>query len=128
MRGRLLLAALAGLLVAGPATAIVCVYIDKDGNKFYSNTAPEKGWTKLDCADGDEPAPAKRAKPDMREWSRWYDARIKIKLGMNEAEVRAPIPCSAMSITGGRTSRPDPRTNGCSIGISRSVCTTAWSI
>lgn len=83
--------AMAYFLVTGPAVADICVYLDKDGNKLYSSVAPEKGWTKLSCAAGDE-TPSKPVKPDMREWSRWYDARTKIKLGMDEAQVRNADP------------------------------------
>jgi len=39
---------------ASPALADICVYVDKDGNKLYSNVAPEKGWKKVSCAGGDE--------------------------------------------------------------------------
>ena len=43
------------LAFAAPhAAADICVYVDKDGNKLYSNVAPEKGWKKLSCAAGDD--------------------------------------------------------------------------
>jgi len=43
------------LAFAAPqAGADICVYVDKDGNKLYSNVAPEKGWKKLSCAAGDD--------------------------------------------------------------------------
>ena len=42
------------LLLAAPAAAEICKYIDSDGNMHYTNVAPEKGWKKLSCGVGDE--------------------------------------------------------------------------
>lgn len=40
------------LLLAAPAVADICKYVDRDGNLHYTNVAPEKGWKKLSCGVG----------------------------------------------------------------------------
>ena len=37
------------MLVATPAQATICKYIDADGTIHYTNVAPSKGWRKLSC-------------------------------------------------------------------------------
>jgi hypothetical protein len=48
------------LLLAGPAAADICKYIDGEGNVHYTNVAPEKGWKKLSCGVGEESGRADR--------------------------------------------------------------------
>lgn len=40
------------LLLAVPAAADICKYVDHDGNLHYTNVAPEKGWKRLSCGVG----------------------------------------------------------------------------
>ena len=37
-----------------PARAEICKYSDAEGNIHYSNLAPEKGWKRLGCTNGDD--------------------------------------------------------------------------
>ncbi len=39
-------------LLAVPAAADICKYVDRDGNLHYTNVAPEKGWKRLSCGVG----------------------------------------------------------------------------
>jgi Domain of unknown function (DUF4124) len=39
-------------LLAAPAAADICKYVDRDGNLHYTNVAPEKGWKRLSCGVG----------------------------------------------------------------------------
>jgi hypothetical protein len=52
-------AAALALVVAAPASAEICKYIDADGNIHYSNVPPDKGFRRLSCTLGDESAPKK---------------------------------------------------------------------
>ena len=42
------------LWAATGAHATICKYSDPDGNVYYSNLPPEKGWKKLGCTVGDD--------------------------------------------------------------------------
>jgi hypothetical protein len=44
----------APLLIAQPAFADICKYVDAEGNMHYTNIAPEKGWRKLSCGVGEQ--------------------------------------------------------------------------
>jgi hypothetical protein len=47
--------ALAGaLVVASPANATICKYIDADGATHYTNVPPDKGWRKISCDVADD--------------------------------------------------------------------------
>jgi len=53
LKRRLLAMAWCTLFVlAVPATADICKYVDHDGNLHYTNVAPEKGWKRLSCGVG----------------------------------------------------------------------------
>ena len=57
--------AAAVLVLAAPADAAICKYLDAEGNIVYSNVAPEKGLRKLSCDIVEESprrAPAKGAR------------------------------------------------------------------
>ena len=49
------------LVLAVPAAAEICKYVDRDGNMHYTNVAPEKGWKKLSCGVGGSTAPGEKA-------------------------------------------------------------------
>ena len=42
------------LLIASPANATICKYIDADGATHYTNVPPDKGWRKISCDVADD--------------------------------------------------------------------------
>jgi hypothetical protein len=54
--------ALAGtLVIASPATATICKYIDAEGATHYTNVPPDKGWRKLSCDVAEDASRARGA-------------------------------------------------------------------
>jgi hypothetical protein len=54
-----ILGAVLALVVAAPAAATICKYVDADGNVIYSNVAQAKGLRKLSCDIADDSPRAK---------------------------------------------------------------------
>jgi hypothetical protein len=84
--GRCAAAAALALVVAAPAAAEICKYIDADGNIHYSNVPPDKGFRRLSCTLGDEsPKKSPSAAP----------ATANGNAGAGSAPARPALPASA---------------------------------
>lgn len=92
---RLCLAALAalasGALVATPAEAAICKYLDSDGSIVYSNVPPAKGMRKLSCDIVEPPAGRSSEKGSARTPSPTGFPRVDPEVQKSRDDTRRKI-------------------------------------
>ena len=72
-------------MLAVPANARICKYVDADGASHFTNVPPDKGWKLVDC-DIAEPLSDQQR---QREQDKWRAIIAKVKVGMTTSELRA---------------------------------------